>query len=225
MAEATAPTRRARLREQTLGEIKQQALEQLADGGPQAVSLSAIARAIGTTGPALYRYFASRDELITTLVSDGFGELADALEQVAADARRRAPADRLRAVAEGYRGWALAHPHRYRLLFGSTYGSGRDAPETVPASHRSMAVLLDALAAVRPEVPVAAPLERQLAGWAQSREGGVTRDVATLYTGVLGWTRLHGLVSLEIEGVFASMGLDPGLLYTTEVEGLIGSAG
>ena len=222
MAEPTAPTRRARLREQTLGEIKQRALEQLAEGGPSAVSLSAIARAIGTTGPALYRYFASRDELITTLVGDGFGELADALELVAARSRDRSAAERLRAVAAAYRDWALAHPHRYRLLFGSTYGSGRDAPETVPASHRSMAVLLDALAAVRPQAPVGGALEQQLEQWARSREGGLARDTATLYTGVLGWTRLHGLISLEIEGVFASMGLDPELLYAAEVDGLIG---
>ncbi|WP_336029007.1 TetR/AcrR family transcriptional regulator [Geodermatophilus sp. FMUSA9-8] len=231
MVEMHTPSRRARLRAQTLGEIKQQALEQLALGGPQAVSLNAIARSIGTTGPALYRYFASRDELIADLVADGFNELADALEQAAVGGGDGV--GRMRAVAAAYRDWALAHPHRYRLLFASAYGSGRMAPEqTVAPSHRSMSVLLDAIGRINENENGWAPkgeddaqataLDRQLGDWAQRRREDRGHSAETLQMGVLAWTRLHGIISLEIEGVFAAMGVDAALLYASEVTELTG---
>lgn len=227
MTDIGTPSRRERLRAQMLDEIKQCALDQLVKGGPQAVSLNAIARTLGTTGPALYRYYASRDELMTSLAADGFTELAEQLEDAAS--RARGPEAQFRAVVAAYRAWATAHPHRYRLLFGSAYGSGRMAPtETVPPSHRSMAVLLDALAALGdgdPQgqgAPAAGGLDRQLADWARSRPGDDEgRPVGVLHSGVLAWTRFHGLVSLEIEGVFRAMGVDAQLLFTAEVDELV----
>jgi hypothetical protein len=70
---------------------------------------------------------------------------------VGAAARGGEPDDRLRAVADAYRGWALAHPHRYRLVFGSVPGSGAlDPDRVIPAAHRAMRVLLAALADLGP---------------------------------------------------------------------------
>lgn len=226
MPEQVTPTRRARLRAQTLAEIKEHALAQVAEAGADALSLSAIARAMGMSGPALYRYFDSRDALLAVLVADAYDDLAARLEVSAAAARRRTPVARFRAMADAYRDWALAHPHRYRLALGTSYGSGRFAPEaTLPAAGRNMVVLLDAVADLGP-LPPARPgairtLDRQLERWAKDR--GLRPDVppAALELAVLAWTRMHGLVSLEIEGVFSAMTIDPALLYRAEVDQLI----
>lgn len=226
MSGSAAPTRRERLRAQTLEELKELALAQIAEGGPDGLSLNAIARSMGMSGPGLYRYFASRDDLLASLVADSYDELADALEAAAEAARRRAPVARLRAVAAAFREWALVHPHRYRLVFSTTYGSGLVAPEgTVPAAHRSMLTILGAIADLTPEATTgpgpSRGLDRQLERWARSRAADSPPPAGALLLGVLAWTRLHGLVSLEIEGVFASMDVDPVLLFDVEVEELV----
>ena len=150
--------------------VKRVALAQLEAGGPSAVALNAIARELGVSGPALYRYFKNRDALMTGLVKDAYDDLAEALSQAG-------------SLAHAYRAWALAQPHRYRLLFAAPF-PGYDAhqPALVAAAQRSMDLLLK----VEPD-----------------EQRAVTM-----------WSRMHGHVSLEIEGNFASMGLDPEALYT-----------
>src|SRR3954449_3376359 len=94
-------SRRERLRAEALQDIPRHGYEQIAQGGPTALSLNGIAKAMGMSGPALYRYFASRDELLATLVTESFEDLAQALEAAAAGARDE-PADaRPRAGARG----------------------------------------------------------------------------------------------------------------------------
>lgn len=227
MSASTGPTRRERLRAQTLTELKEHALAQIAEGGAGALSLNAVARSMGMSGPGLYRYFASRDDLLAALVADSYDDLADALQSAVEAARRRAPAARFRTMAAAYRDWALAHPHRYRLVFSTAYGSGQVAPEaTIPPAHRSMLTILDAVADLGP-VPSArsaraSTLDRELERWAASRSGRDDLPASVLALGVLTWTRLHGVLSLEIEGVFDAMDLDPAQLFKAEVEQLIG---
>lgn len=220
---SAVPSRRDRLRTQTLSEIRDHAYAQLAEGGAEAVSLNGIAKAMGMSGPAMYRYFASRDELMATLVADSYQALADTLAETAQRARRRAPEGRLRAVADAYRGWALEHPQRYRLVFASRYGSGElDRGRIIPAAQGAMSVLLAALAAAEPPPPhVGGPLAGQLTAWAHSRSVDPPLEPGVLLLGVLAWTRLHGIVSLEIEGVFAEMGLDGARLCTAELDQLV----
>ena len=246
MAETGGGTRRERLRAQTLAEIREHALAQVAQGGPEALSLNAIARAMQMSGPALYRYFSSRDDLLVALVADSHEDLADTIAAAAegVSALSATRGDRLRAVAAAYRGWALAHPHRYRLVFASRYGSGLLAPDrVVPAATRTMDVLSAAVADLRAAPPDAAPADTappgtaprgtappgslvdQLERWQESRSGAAVLSPAALHLSVIAWTRLHGLVSLEIEGVFVSMGLDPDLLFDGEVEQVVASAG
>ncbi len=226
MSQTTAPSRRARLRAQTLSEIREHGYAQIAEGGPTALSLNGIAKAMGMSGAAMYRYFASRDELLATLVTESYEDLAQTLEQVAEQARRRAPESRLRAALQGLRDWALAYPHRYRLVFGSTYGSGELDPERIiPAAHRAMGVSLAALAQLTPGdggPAVTDPvLRRQLVGWGASRSGQAAPEPGVLLLGLVAWTRMHGIVSLEIEGFFAQMGLDPARLYKAEIDRLL----
>ncbi len=94
-------TRRERVRAATIDEIKEIARRHIAEKGAAALSLRAIAREMGMTSPALYRYFASRDDLVTALIVDAYNSLADALE-AARDACEEADhAGRLAAIAGG----------------------------------------------------------------------------------------------------------------------------
>jgi len=218
-------SRRARYRAETRAEAKGIALRQLAAGGGEAVSLNAIGKEMGVSGPALYRYFVSRDALLTELIVDAYGDLAAAMEAADVAARRddgTEPRGRLRAFAAAIRAWALAQPHRYLLLYGTPV-PGYVAPVgTVPLARRALAPLLDALATL-PSVTTAAPrlstLDAQFTAWARETDQQIPGPV--LQRGVVWWTRLHGLLSLEIEGHFASMGFDPALLYDAEVETLL----
>jgi AcrR family transcriptional regulator len=198
---------RDRFRAQMRQEVKDLALRQLATGGPQALSVNAIAKDLGVSGPALYRYFDGRDALLTELILDAYADLTAAMT---------AGTD-LRSLAAAYRAWALAQPHRYRLLFAAPL-PGYDAhdPRLVAASTEAMRVLLT-VAGARDSGD--RDLDEQLEAWARSRGLGDLAPSRAL-DAITGWSRLHGLVSLEIEGNWASMGLDPDLLFTREVDAL-----
>jgi AcrR family transcriptional regulator len=218
IGEAEPPTMRERYRAQVRAEVKQIALGQLAQAGPAAVSISAIGKQLGVSGPALYRYFASRDELLTELVIDAYRDLAEALAVAVGDASGQDPEARLAALARAYRSWAVAQPHRYRLLFGPPLpGYDAHARQLVDAAQESMNELLGVLSGFRDRSGALPnqPLASQLAAWAQTRTPGA--DPATALRAVLVWSRLHGAVSLEIAGNFASMGLDPGELFETQL--------
>lgn len=226
MATATAPTRRERLRAQTLVEIKEHAWEQISADGIESLSLNGVARAMGMSGPALYRYYGSRDELLGALVGDAWGSLADALEEAAESSRRKEPKARFRAACDAYRAWAIDQPHRYKLALETHYGSGRFAPEvTLPEAGRAMVVVLNAAMDLGgPSANRAGSiraLDSQLAHWAGSRGLPAEAGPAALELALLIMTRLHGVVSLELTGTFESMGLDPALVYQDEVELLL----
>src|ERR1043166_7773558 len=106
------PRSRARSRAQVRAEIKQHAWEQIAEAGVPALSLNAIAKRLGMSGPALYRYFASRDELMTALIPDAYRSLADTVR-----AAHEGGAD-LSGLAHVIRDWARSDPQRYFLIYG-----------------------------------------------------------------------------------------------------------
>ncbi|KUN09260.1 TetR family transcriptional regulator [Streptomyces yokosukanensis] len=215
MSNPDAATPRERYRAQVREEIKKHAWEQIAAAGASALSLNAIAKQIGMSGPALYRYFASRDELITELIRDAYRSLADAFR-----ARAAAGAD-LAALAHTLREWALADPQRYFLLYGTPV-PGYQAPEdTTRIASQIMAVLLDACAAGplpdTPPSPIQAHLDDHRA-WADQHPA----PPSALHRALLFWTRLHGALSLELAGHFTGMGFDPARLYAAETESLTG---
>lgn len=212
------PGLRERYRAQVRTEVKQAALGQLAQGGPAALSISAIGKQLGVSGPALYRYFKSRDDLLTELVIDAYHDLADALGAVTGED----PRHRLLALGRAYRSWALAQPHRYRLLFGPPLpGYDAHARRLVDASWASMGLLLGVLGEEGGHRPAAIPqpLAAQLTAWADARRPGL--EPATALRAILIWSRLHGLLSLEIAGNFASMGIDPDQIFETELAALM----
>jgi AcrR family transcriptional regulator len=111
--------RRDRVRAATVQEIKETARRVLVEQGSGGLSLRAVARDMGITAPALYRYFPSREDLLEHLIADLYDEVSAALER----ARDALPADdiagRLLTVSRTFRAWALAHPAEFALLFGS----------------------------------------------------------------------------------------------------------
>jgi AcrR family transcriptional regulator len=225
-SEAAPLDRRARLRAWTRDEIKAAALRQVAQHGVEGLSLNAIAKELGMTGPALYRYITSRDELLADLVGDAWEDLADALERAVGEHAGRSAAERLGAIGLAYRAWGTAQPHRYRLAIQTRLGSGDVAPDRViPAAQRAMEAILDAVEdlpkARKPKGDLPAELRAGLKAWAQP-VGGPPHPPAVLMRGVLFWSRLHGLLSLELDHHLASMQLDAELLYRAELTELGG---
>lgn len=146
--DAKPPSRRERQRLATVAEIKALARQQLAKAGPGALSLRAIARDMGMASSALYRYFASYDELIGALCVDAYNAVADALTNARAAQPADDPARQWWAIGQAYRRWALDHPADFALIFGTPI-PGYQAPPglTSPAAGRFAAVLAAAYAA------------------------------------------------------------------------------
>jgi AcrR family transcriptional regulator len=111
--------RRDRVRAATTLEITQTARRILVDQGPEAVTLRAIAREMGMTAPALYRYFGSHQDLLRHLIGDLFNELTDALHAEIAKAPDMV--GKFLAASFWFRTWSLAHKREYTLLFGSPF--------------------------------------------------------------------------------------------------------
>jgi AcrR family transcriptional regulator len=213
---------RERYRAQVRAEIKELALRQIAESGVGGLSVAAIGKELGVSGPALYRYFASRDDLLTALIIDAYDDLGDALQAVAQDSARRKPEARLEAVVRAYRDWALAQPHRYQLLFGPPLPTfDAHAQRLVDASQKATKVVADVLTEL-PDHPVkgmSRALSSQLSTWSRTRELGIDANVA--YRDILIWSRVHGFVILELAGNFASMGIDSDRLFDTELANLM----
>ncbi|MEU1253225.1 TetR/AcrR family transcriptional regulator [Streptomyces chartreusis] len=215
MVNSEAKTPRERYRAQVRTEIKERAWEQIATAGASALSLNAIAKQMGMSGPALYRYFSGRDELITELVRDAYRSLADTFRAAA-----EAGAD-LSGLAHALRGWALKDPQRYFLIYGTPVPGYHAPDDTTAISSEIMATLLDACAALPVNGP-ATPFDAHLEGhrdWARDHPA----PPAALHRALTFWTRLHGVLSLELAGQFTGMGLDPAQLFAAELDDLTGT--
>ena len=210
-APEVGPRRRYRAHVQT--EIKQYAWEQLATSGVAGLSLKAIAQQLGMSGPALYRYFASRDELITALIRDAYRSLADTVRTA-----YESGAD-VAGLAQVIRGWALSDPQRYLLIYGTPVPGYTAPADTTAISNEVMTVLVDAYR--KADVPASgSQFETHLAGhrqWADDRSA----PPAALRRALKFWTRVHGVLSLELAGHFAGMGFDPALFFADEADDLL----
>lgn len=221
-SEPEPPSMRERYRAQVRREVKEAALRQLANSGPGGLSISAIGKQLGVSGPALYRYFASRDDLLTELVIDAYQDLANALTAAVRQVPGHNPRNRFEALAIAYRHWAVAEPHRYRLLFGPPLpGYDAHAKRLVEASWGAMAELFDVLRDFRPVGlrKRSEPLTAELTAWA--RQGGQRIDPDTALHAVLIWSQLHGIVSLEITGNFTSMGIPADQLFEIQLTAIM----
>lgn len=213
-----SPTARERARAELTREIKEEARKQLAETGAQGLSLRAVARELGMVSSALYRYFPSRDDLLTALIIDAYdamGEVAEAA--IAADA---SPRVRWLAGCHAIRGWALAYPSEYALIYGSPVPGYRAPEATIGPATRVplalMSVLRDAvaggemLAGGDTDDTAATRLSGALADQAAAIVAALTavpglaavpRELVV--RAVIAWTQLFGMISFELFGQFA----------------------
>ncbi|MEU3627402.1 TetR/AcrR family transcriptional regulator [Amycolatopsis coloradensis] len=221
------PRRRDRQRAETSREITAIARRQMADAGPGAITLRGIAREMGMTARAIYSYFATKDDLITALISGIGGSLADALETATDAVPETDPGGRLVAWGQGLREWALAHPEDFRLFYGRPI-PGYRPPEAGPVDrtdHRVCHLLTSLVAAVwrdgRPGEGAWSDLNPEYVAKIREDLPDVSPAAAVLALRV--WGRMHGLVALEIDGHVRSVARDPAALHHAEMLDLVGS--
>ncbi len=229
---------RARNRADLVREIVAEGRRQLAVDGAAALSLRAVARELGMVSSAVYRYVASRDELLTLLIIDAYGAVADAVE--AADARvvRGDLTGRWSAASHAVRDWAVAHPYEYALIYGSPVPGYHGNEQTTAAAVRLTTVLGSILregtAAVAggrartgrwtgddpPNDLLQADL-RQLSAspvfaFPDGAPAGI--DPALLVRGLMAWVQVFGLVSFELYGQFANAVHEVDAMFAHAVE-------
>lgn len=203
-------------------EIRTVALRQIATGGPEALSINAIGRELGVTGPALYRYYPGRSALLTDLVIDAYGDFADHLKAAASDVSTAGQAAALVAVGDAYLTWAREQPHRYRLMFRPPLPDyDAHAEELVDAAHAAMGALLEILAHGSEGAPSVGRRSAAFAKWMR-RHKVPPRLAARAPEAVAYWARLHGFTTLDIDGNFTSMGLDTRALVRAESLAVVG---
>jgi AcrR family transcriptional regulator len=206
-AEGRRPARvRPRVRAEMVDEITRVAREHLATHGAQNLSLRAVARELGLVSSAVYRYFESRDELLTALIIDAHNSIGEAAEQAVAAVDQSDLVERHRTWCRSVRTWALAHPHEYALTYGSPVPGYAAPQDTVGPASRVPLVLLrildDGVGAgiVRPHAAdwLPAPVATDMHRIASS--AGVTIVPTVMARGMIAWTELFGTVSFEVFG-------------------------
>jgi AcrR family transcriptional regulator len=215
---------RARRRQELLAAIRAAALEELRRSGAAGLSLRAVARDVGIAVSALYRYFPSRDELLTDLIVAALDEHADAVE---AGGAHDDVADALHGVWHAYRAWAVEHPAEFGLAYGTPVPGYVAPPEdTVRAGTRigrfALGLLarahaegrLDAGALRRRAARLSPGTAEQLETWSERHEQQLPTEVLAVWLDL--FVRLHGLVSMEVFGLLRPITPDA-TAYATEV--------
>ena len=201
-----AGTRRARVRTATTAEIKTTARRLLVEEGPDALTLRAIARSMGLTAPALYRYFSSHEELVGACTMDLLDEITITLEQARDAVGPQDPVGRLMAACRAFRDWSLGHPREFQLVFASA-GEGRPpGHDTVGRDLSFGGVFLGIFVEIWQSRPFAVPAEadlpqrlvEQLAAFSAAVGGVLPLGALAAY--LSGWVRLYGGVTIEVFG-------------------------
>jgi AcrR family transcriptional regulator len=227
-------SRRERLREATLREIQEVARRLLVQEGAAAISLRAIAREMGMTAPALYRYHPSHTDLVAALTAGLYDELTDELEKARDTAPDQDLSARILAVCRTLRRWSLAHPAEFGLMFASPLPH---LPAEEPCSPKHEAGMRFGLVFYElvleqwqtagyptPEPDELDPwLLQQLAECGEAFGGQMPPQA--VHTFLVCWTRLYGLVCMEVFGQLGFALQDVGPMFEEclrELGGLLG---
>lgn len=226
-------TRSDRKHELTRTEIKDAARQLMAEMGTAGISLRGIARRMDLTAPAIYRYYASLDDLITALIVEDFNDLADTLEVAQASAAGERTSRQILAVLMAYREWALRHPVDFQLIYGNPIpGCVAPSEVTVPAVIRGFRVIVQLMAEAlangelmpTPRYAVIPP-EIRAAMEPITRRDGYNVPVLALYLATVGWPMIHGIIMLELFEHIQPMTGDVDVFYRSQVENLLASMG
>ena len=211
-------TARERARAEITAEILDAARGYLATDGAPALSLRAIARDLGVASSAIYRYFTSRDELLTRLIIDAYDSLGASAEVREATIDRNDLAARFTAICDAVRAWALAHPNEYALIYGSPVPGYAAPADTVQPASRVTTLLLTIVveAAAAGRIPAAdirdaeaQPVAAALAPIRSYLPPGI--PAALVQRALMVWTNLFGVISFELYGQLHNVvGEEPG---------------
>ena len=207
--------------------VKAVARTQLGQRGAAGLSLREVAREMDQTSSALYRYFASRDELLTALIVDAYNDLGAAVERAESRIPREQRRDRWWSAFRAVRRWALRHPHEYALLFGTPVPDYEAPEQTVAAATRVTAVLATIVtdeyrAAPRTSEPIDRPSAFDWEAVEEFMPGVPTRVVGRA---LMAWTQLFGAVSFELFGHYVGSVRRPAAMFdlmTAEMADLVG---
>jgi AcrR family transcriptional regulator len=208
--------------------IKEIAWKQIAEHGAPALSLRAIARELKITAPAIYNYFPDRDALVTALIIDAFTSFGDWQLEARDAVPEENLAGRMEAIGLAYRDWAHTFPQRYQLIFGTPIpGYAGPMEKIFPSSARSLSALVSVVEGLRvagklhvdsfPKVQ--AKYKVSFDAW---KTYGGNADILSLSIAMLIWTRVHGIVSLEIQGNLPPFGPKGDALYRYELQSIYG---
>ena len=219
---------RARLRAELTTEIKEAARRHMAEEGSATLSLRAIARELGMVSSAIYRYFPSRDDLLTALIVDAYDAVAEVAERADTAAHRRGIAARWLSVAGAIRAWAAAHPAEYGLIYGSPVPGYQAPQDTVGPSARVSFALLRLLAEglasgeIQPGAPVPIPkaVRHDFAGLRE--QAGVELPDEIFARGLLVWTQLFGHLTFELFGHLHGLIEDYDALFEAQMRRSVG---
>lgn len=220
---------RARARAEMTDQIKLVARAHLAAEGPN-LSLRAVARDLGVVSSAVYRYFDSRDALLTALIIDGYDSLGEAAEQAEAEVGRLDLAGRWMALGRGIRSWALERPHEYALLYGSPV-PGYAAPQdtTGPATRPVLVMTAILRDGVERGVLVASDrLPKALRADLESigdDPGFGALPSSVLARGMTAWAQLFGSLSFELFGRLTNAITDHDTYFDHQLRAMAGYVG
>jgi len=192
-------------------EIKAVALQQLAEAGAAGLSLGAIARQVGVTTPALYRYFESREALLAELMQEALFSMTSALDDALEGIPGTDYKERFQVTCFAYYQWAVAHPREYGLLFGPPAPGCRLEDSVAEAAHQCLVRFLRILGAADLEEKVEfsgnrLPLHPALTArlkMVQFQQKSYSEKVT--YLALSAWSFIHGMASLELNGCFSSL--------------------
>ncbi|MEU5162773.1 TetR/AcrR family transcriptional regulator [Streptomyces sp. NPDC020875] len=197
---------RERARAEVTAAIKDAARRRVATEGAAGLSLRAVARELGMVSSALYRYFPSRDELLTALIVDAYDAIGAAAEDaLARTAPETPPVVRWTAVCTAVRAWALAHPHEYALIYGSPVPGYAAPGDTIQPAARVGLALITMVREARATAPLTPPpLDPAPTAEADRLAAALAPDLppATVIAMVAAWAELFGLLSFELFGQF-----------------------
>ncbi len=204
--------------------IKEIAWKQIAGFGASALSLRAIARELKITAPAIYNYFPDRDALVTALIVDAFTSFGDWQLEARDSVPEEDSKGRMEAIGLAYRDWAHAFPQRYQLIFGTPIPGYKGPIERIfPSSARSLSALVSVIEGLRvlgklnidifPKVK--SEYKTSFEMW---QTYGGNADILSLSVAMLIWSRVHGIVSLEIQGNLPPFGPKGDALYRYELQ-------
>lgn len=218
---AVSGSRRSTQRAALVLDIRRSARELLAAEGKVGVTLRPIAKAVGLTAPALYRYYDSRESLLLDLVADLYDELAEAMERARDEQPPEDFSARFAALVRAFRQWSCAHPREFELVFATPVD-----PSSVEAESRLDActerfgaafygLFLQLWAAapfpVDADEDIDPTLLDQLRNWKGNEDGAVPPGALRVYISC--WVRIYGLISLEVFGQLGFALSDMGPMY------------